>query len=273
MKLKQISLSKVLKLELPPLLNDVIRIIEKHNPEHLYLESSVRLLKEKQQLADLLEVPRKAHPLTKEIQHLREKELQCAGAISSHMQFIVRVDIDSMRHASSIASPVVKRFLNGIRKNNDSVTNQIIKQFFDHLKKTPEVENALIDLGLKPFVDELQKVNDEKIKLTSLRITKPKPRVNSKLIQKEIQNDIRFVFETIDVHNLYKEKPNYDPLIHELNILLTRYSIIINTRRTHNKKRTVTKTEKSHISMTTETTPLLLPHIIEDSKLRDMEKT
>ena len=273
MKLKRISLSKVLKLELPELLNDVIRIMEKHNPEHLRLESSLNLLKERQQLTELLEVPRKAHPLTVKIQQLREKELQCVGAIVSHMQFIVRVDIDSMRNAASIAKPVIQRFLSGLRKNNESVINQTLKQFLYHLNSYPEVENALGSLGLQPFVDELRKVNSEKLKLMSMRIAKPRSRVSSRLIQKKTQNALRFVFDAIEVLNAYKEKPNYDPLIHELNQLLTRYATIIHTRQTHNKKRATAKTQKDKKTKKNETTPIILPNLIETLKRHKLDAT
>ena len=273
MELKRISLSKVLKLELPELLNDVIRIIEKHNPKHLYLENSLRLLKDQQQQTKLLEVPRKAHPLTAKIQQLREKELQCVGAIVSHMQFIVRVDIDSMRSAASIAKPVVQRFLSGLRKNNESVINQTIKQFLDHLNKHPEVESALSNLGLQPFVDEMRKMNGEKLKLMSMRIAKPKPRVNSRLIQKKVQNNLRFMFDAIETLNAYKEKPNYDPLISELNELLTRYATIIHTRKTHNKKRAAAKIQISQKTNKDEIIPILQPNLIETLKHRIWSKT
>ncbi len=278
MKIKRISLSKVLKLELPELLNDVIRVIEKHNPAHLYLEKSLNRLKEQQQLTKLLEVPRKAHPLTMELQLLREKELQCVGAIVSHMEFIVRVDIDSMRDAATLAKPVVQRFLKGLRKNNESVINQIIKQFLDHLNKYPEVVYALSNLGLQPFVDELRKVNDKKLKLMSMRIINPKPRVNSRRIQKEVQNNLSIVFDSIDVLKGFEKKTNYDPLINELNQLLTRYATIIHTRKTHNKKRAAKKSKKktsstSEEKIKKETTLILLPNLIEALKLRNLGKT
>ena len=273
MKIKRISLSKVLKLELPELLNDVLRIIEKYKSEHQYLEKIMSILKEHQQLTDLLEVPRKAHPLTEKIQLMREKELQYVGAIVSHMQFIVRADIDSMRHSASIAKPVVKRFLSGLRKNNESVINQIIKQFLGHLKKHPEVENALSDLGLQPFVDELRKVNVEKLKLMSMRISKPKPKVDSRFIQKKVQGDLRFVFDAIDALSAYKEKSNYGPLIQELNQLLTRYATIIHTRKTHNKRRAAANIQKYNKTHKDEKTPLLLPNSIETLEHQKLDTT
>lgn len=240
MELKRISLSKVLKLELPELVNGVIRIIEKHNPDALGLHSILDLLKEQQQQLKLLVISPTYNPLTPKAQLLSEKELQCVGAIVSHMQFIVRTDIESMRSATTIANPIVVRFLSGLRKNNASVINETIHQFLDHLDKHPKVYDALSSLGFQPFVDEIRKVNPLKLEVMDERdgrnqITTPK--VDSKLIQQKAQNDLSFVFDYLDTFRSYDHNPNIDSLIKELNILLTRYATLINTRKTHNKNK------------------------------------
>lgn len=273
MELKRISLSKVLKLEIPLLLNDVIKIIEKHNPEHLHLNARLNALKEQQQLVKLLEVPRIAHPLTAKVQLLREKELQCVGAIVSHMQFIVRADIESMRDAVSVAQPIVMRFLSGLRKNNERVIDEIIHQFSKYLDQHSEVYDALSNLGLQPFVDEMRKVHAQKHVVMMERENdnlNRESKVNSRLIQKEAMNVLNSMFDTIVVLSGYKDSPNYDPLIQELNVLLTRYATIIHTRKTHNKKKSTTIIKKTNQD---ETTPILLPNLIEALKLRNLDKT
>ncbi len=278
MKIKRISLSKVLKLELPGLINDVTRIVENFNKDDDYLKRGINSLREQQELTELLEVPRNAHPLTKRIELLREKELQCVGAIVSHMEFIVRANIDSMRPAATIAAPVVRRYLSGLRKNNESVINQIIKQFLQYSDDYPEVCDGLSNLGLQPFMDELKKINAKKLKFMSLRDTNPRQKVNSRLIQKEIQNQLSIVFDLIDVLNSYDDKPNYDNLIQELNILLTRYATIINTRKTNNKKKAAKKMKRKAVFIAKkinqdEATHILLPNLIEALRLRNLDKT
>ena len=241
MQLKRISLSKVLKLELPELINGVIRIIEKHDPNHLELTSVLKLLKEHQQQMKLLKVRLIAQPLTPQVQQLREKELQCVGGIVSHMQFVMRADIGSIRHAANIANPVVKRFLLGLRKNNVAVITETIHQFLEYLDEHVEVYEALSVVGLRPFVDEIRKVNTRKIEMVDERDgrqLKRAPKVNSKLIQKKAQNDLDFVFDYIETNN-YDHMPSYDSLNKELNVLLTRYATLINTRKTHNKNKSI----------------------------------
>lgn len=49
------------------------------------------------------------------------------------------------------------------------------------------------------------------------------------------------MFRAIEVYNGDEDKPSFDPLIGELNILLTRYATIINTRKTHNKNKGASK--------------------------------
>ena len=281
MKLKKISLSKVLKLELPELINDVIRIVEKHDPDLFGLRGRFNELKEHQQKIKLLEVPPIAHPLTAELELLREKELQCAGAIVSHMRFVVRIDIAIMRNAANIADLVVRRYLVGLRKNNENVINETLHQFFKHLDLNPEVYQALYSLGLQPFVDEMRKTNAEKLVMIkereSYKLNKG-PKVDGRLIQKEAQNALSWMFEMINISRNYENQSQYDSLVKELNVLLTRYATIINTRKTHNKKLAAKKSKKktsstSKVINRNETTSTLLSNIIEALKLRNLGKT
>lgn len=46
---------------------------------------------------------------------------------------------------------------------------------------------------------------------------------DSKAIQKGTQNNLNFSFDIIRAFNGASDMPNYDSLINELNILLTRY--------------------------------------------------
>ncbi len=56
-------------------------------------------------------------------------------------------------------------------------------------------------------------------------------------MQKEARYNLNLMFSVIDSLNACKDKPNFDPLIGELNVLLTRYEIIINMRKAHDKSR------------------------------------
>lgn len=280
MKLKTISLSNVLKLELPGLTNGVIKIIEKHDPKYLRIDIILNLLKEQEPLMKLLEVPPAEHPRTNLIQQLREKELQCAGAIVSHMQFIERIDLESMRSAANIAEPVVIRYLKGLRKNNENVGNEIIYQFLKRIDKYPEVYDALCELGFKPFVDEIRKLNSQRCKLMSDRGSEKQNKLffNSQHIQKECRNDLRLMFTEISLAQCANPHLNYEPLIIELNILITRYVTQISKRKTKNQKKAAKKSKKktsstSEETIQNETTPILLPNLIEALKLRNLGKT
>ena len=238
MEVKNIRLSKILKLELPELVGEVVRIVEKHNPDHLGLRGIQDLLKNDQQQIKQLKLTPTSYPLTEKVQLLREREFKCVGAIVSHMSFIVRANIKSMVSAAIVANPVVKTYLSGLRKNNESVVNEIIYQFLEHLDTHPEVYDALSDLGLSVFVDEIRKLNAQKIVLIVKRdeyVLKSKPEVNSRAVQKKARYNLNLMFGVINSLNAYKDKPNFDPLIRELNVLLTRYEIIINMRKAHNE--------------------------------------
>lgn len=250
MQLKRISISKVLKLELPVLINEVIRIVEKYNPKYMGLQTFHNFLLESQQQMKLLKMRAAAHPLTKRVQALREKECKCAGAIFLHMQSAERVDIVKLRSSVTIAMPTVSRFLAGLRKNNESVINETIHQFLEHLDEHPEVYDALSVLGLHYFVDEMRSVNKQKMDLMAKRDAnnaKRKPEADSKAIQKKAYYNLNYLFDVIELYDDDSDMPSYDALIGELNILLTRYATIINMRKAHNMRKSVRQSPHEEI--------------------------
>lgn len=59
-----------------------------------------------------------------------------------------------------------------------------------------------------------------------------------------------------------------------MNLLLTRYTIIIHTRKTKNRKsKYVAKNQSEKSIMTNEMTPILLPNLIETLKPVEMDTT
>ena len=88
----------------------------------------------------------------------------------------------------------------------------------------------------------MQQVNKQKIELMEKRdeyVLKDQPEADSKAIKRKAQNNLNFLFDVIEKYNNASDMYNYDALKGELNILLIRYATIINTRKTHNKKKSV----------------------------------
>lgn len=243
--MRKIALSKFLQPEVPQFLDHVVRITKKHNPEELHLKETLDLLIQQQANAAQLKWPYGAHPLTVSLNHLHAKRLSYAALINTKLRMIDKAHFYEMQQSVMIARPTVRFYLSYLGQKNSTTVNMSIKGFFLHLKKEPAIENALIDLGMKAYLDELQKANIEHNKIWMERhgdISK-RPNVDSLQVEREVKKILRFFFEQIDsYHSAYKHL-DYGPLISELNGVLKNYSRLINLRTTINKRRRTKKTE------------------------------
>ena len=168
-KIQQIALTKLLKLELPQFVKQVTKCLEKHNLEALKLNDTYELLKEQRSKIALLKVSYGKHPLTDRIHQLHLKRIKYAAAITSQMIFLSKMATEDTRPLVELAHPVVKLHLYYLRQNNRFEIDQIITIFFKQLNEKPEVMNALETLGLKFYLDELKSANDQHYRLTNER--------------------------------------------------------------------------------------------------------
>ena len=241
MKLIRISLSKLLKLEVPELMNDVICAVEKHNPQLLQLEGILQLLKYNKTQADTLKVPYGAHPLTSKVHELHQLRLEYAGSISTQIQAAVRVPIMASRPEMIIVNDLVRNYLLGLRNNNQHVVSNLLSSFFKGIDANAQIEDAFKQVGLQLYVDELRKADVAYKKTYNERgnsLAKRQRAKMNKSVQKNVQAVLRSFFDHLELSQMTYTQLNYKPLISLLNTILIDYSALIKTRAAYNKKRT-----------------------------------
>ena len=238
-KIQQIALTKLLKLELPQFVKQVTKCLEKHNLEVLKLKDTYELLKEQRSKMALLKVSYGKHPLTKKIHQLHLKRIKYAAAITSQMIFLSKMDAEDTRSLVQLAHPMVKIHLYYLRQNNRFEIDQIITIFFKQLNEKPEVLNALEALGLKYYLDELKRANDEHYKLSNERTSdiSQRPKIDTLAVQREAHYVLRGLFEQINFYQFTYRDIDYSKMIGEINGLITRFSGLIHIRETCNKTR------------------------------------
>lgn len=244
MQLRSISLSKLLKTELPVLVASIIRTVEKHDPQTLQIEGMLQMLKYNKTQIDTLEVPYGPHPLTHRVNKLHQEQLEYAGSISTQMQAIARINLMGDKKEVKNANLMVRRHLIGLRKNNQMVVSTTLDKFFAKIDENLEVSSALKSIGLQPYIDELRRIHTEYKRLYDERansLAERQKMKESKLIQKNGQGVLRGFLEQIELAQKTYKHLNYEPLITELNVILADYTNLINTRRTYNKKRAAAK--------------------------------
>lgn len=236
---KKIPLSKLLKLEVAPLLDHFIHILERHNPEKLHLDGMYDfLLDQKSKVAYLID-PYGPHPLTERLNEMHAKRLSYATMINSELENLDKPHFYDTLNLVKIARPKVKFFLSNLgKKSRDNVLDSI-EAFFIRLDNEPPVKEALIALGLESNLDELRKANIEHEKTLMLRTKSisQRPKVNTQQVMREAQKVMRWSLEQVDSCQATYTDLDYRPLINELNTVLTIYSKNIRTRIAKNKRK------------------------------------
>ena len=238
-KIQKIALSRLLKLEVRDLVEDLVKIVDKHNPEALHLQNIYDYLLAQESKVKYLEVAYGKHQLTKTLYELHEKRLQLASTITTQIRTITTANLDFNRRWLEKASPTVNDHLLYLRSNNRVIINSIIRAFLQHLNEKPDELTALTSLGLKIYIDALKETNDKYHKVYTQRrgsISK-RPKIDYRAIERDALNVVQILFDQINYFQSEYKELNYEMLINEINVLLSEFSFLIKTRATTNKKK------------------------------------
>ncbi len=235
---KNIPLSKLLKLELPRLANRVISVIEKQDPEILKFKESFDVLEGLKPQLKNLEAKHKGHPLTKKLNILRKDRMHFASLITTQIRLHVKSDKVDLRSSVEVAFPVVDRFLTNLYKNNDDQISELVFQFFAQVDSNEQLEDALTSLGVSSDLDQLRSVNSTMEELLAERnasIT-ARPKMGTPPNKRSIHRALRNLFNQINLVKLQNPNLVYTLMIDELNGILTFYEGKINLRASINKR-------------------------------------
>ena len=155
------------------------------------------------------------------------------------MRAFYRLNEEENAEDVKIAYPVVTMYLNYLGQNNRAIIHKTIAKFFLYLKRYPEVKEALYQLDLTKCLGKLQSAHKAFKKTESKRteLTSQRPTIDSKVTQIELQHLLRIFFTQIDQYQDVYTELNYAPLISELNVLISKYSAMINRHEAFNKKK------------------------------------
>ena len=143
-----VSFSRLNKLEVQNLAENVITIVEKHNPENLQIKEIFDKLVELEPQIDLLTYGYASHWLTPEINKLRRKRNAFTRGLLDRMRTIEDVEIEGMEQSIQIAKPTAIKYLQGLSKKREKTKVQIISQFFGLLENNEKLAGAFEQLDL-----------------------------------------------------------------------------------------------------------------------------
>ena len=192
---KEIPLSMLLKMETKILVNEVVSILEKHNPEELRLQDFQAILQAQKAKVKLLIEPYGKHQLTEVLARLHEKRLDYASLILMKRNALLKVDNKKIQELAQTTKWLTNQFLTKLGRKSRSDVTVMLEVFFSELNmdENAEVLEAFVRLGLDDYLNDLEKTNNEFQKLRSKRSLdiKNRPPIGDVLIEREAQRILR----------------------------------------------------------------------------------
>ena len=239
-KIRVISYTRLLKLEVPQLAEQVIEIAGKHEPETLKIDGAYNLLTAKQDHIDKLFVWYRSHPLTKELNVLRKVRRLNLRKITFHLRVVIQEDISGVDKSVNLVKSELERFILDFNSGkNEEVKCRMLTQFFSLIETSEELEEAFSTLNFTSFLNDLRSTHSRIMALIENKMTtiSYRPIEKTPYLKKSVLNSIKYMFMEIELAILKYPEINYQPLCNKLNVVLNYYANLINLRQLSNKRK------------------------------------
>lgn len=248
MVLLNLRLSKLWKLERVEYANQVIKIVDEHDPEALKISDMYNLLVARQPEIDQLNVRYRAHPMTVSIQHLRSLRGLHISNILGRLKLVRKEKGDLDGDVRLVRTEIDRHFGNFRSSKNEAIKIQKVDKFNTAVEASQELEEALSELGFTSLMNDLRSVHSRIKSNSELRnksiAARPQTKTND--LQKVVDDSIVNLFTDIRLAMLRNPEINYNPLIADLNKVTLIFDNYINIRMGQSERRAEEKAENEN---------------------------
>lgn len=236
----KIPYSSMLKLEVPQMMEQVIAIVEKHNPKALNIDITHNLLVAEKPQIDKLFVWYRSYPFTKELKELRRKRRLNVRKISFHLYVVTQEDITGVDESVNLVKSEIERFILDFNSSkNEEVKCRKLTQFFKLIEEDEELELAMSTLKFTEMLNDLRTIHSKILTMSKQKITSlsQRPKEKTSVLIKSVLTATKNMLKDIELAQYKFPEIDYNPLFDELNVLLTNYRNLINYRLLHNQRK------------------------------------
>ncbi len=246
--LLNLRLSKLWKLERVEYVNQVIKIVDEHDPEALKISDMYNLLVARQPEIDQLNVRYRAHPMTVSIQHLRSLRGLHISNILGRLKLVRKEKGDLDGDVRLVRTEIDRHFGNFRSSKNEAIKIQKVDKFNTAVEASQELEEALSELGFTSLMNDLRSVHSRIKSNSELRnksiAARPQTKTND--LQKVVDDSIVNLFTDIRLAMLRNPEINYNPLIADLNKVTLNFDNYINIRIGQSERKAEEKAENEN---------------------------
>ena len=207
--------------EIPVMVNGVLGIVEKHDPETLGVKPLFDLVVEQQPQLMLLTEPRSKHPLSPIIYDDTKRLKELAQAIDIQAKAVAKGKIPAKTDAAFEITPLIKKYLAKIAKNNSISVVNSVSSFVD-LLTDKNLKTAATTIGISEYVDEISLVKNRLLLNSKIRNAENSARriTKEKKLKPTILNALTNLLKAIDLAQVHNTTVDYTSLIAEINQIL-----------------------------------------------------
>ena len=240
MELSKVPFTKLLKLEVPELADNVIRVLQNFETEELLIEDVLVLLKAQKPQIDLLTSRYGIHPLTADLAQKNGKLFFCVSAIKFELRAVRTADNpENQQHLATVQLAIDKHLLKLRRSRNSAVVLRRVAQFLHETTVSVDLMGAVAALGLSDHISNLQEALSEVWLLQDRKeaIISQRPEESSKEIAAPVIFALKNVFKQVELLMVINPAVDYSDLFRELNQLINVYRSRVARRDALNKKK------------------------------------
>lgn len=235
----KIPYTSMLKLEVPQMVEQVIKIVEKHGPQALKINEIYNLLIAEKPQIDKLFVWYRSHPFTKELKELRRKRRLSVRKISFHLSVLIQEDISGVDKSVNLVKSEIERFIIDFNSKNEEVKCRKLTQLFALIEEDEELELALSNLKFTEMLNDLRTTHSRILTMSNNKIASlsQRPKEKTSDLIKSVLTATKNILKDIELAQLKFPEIDYNPLFDELNVLLIKYRNLINYRLLYNQRK------------------------------------
>lgn len=225
--------------EHPRVYNRLIGIAEKHNPVTLHLDGPLQRAKAHLPELEKIEAVERGSILSIRLADLDSRRDNLISAVSGLVKSLAVADMPAARNHVAIAAQwLAKHDVSSIASANYTSETERVADMLAEARRTPLLADALRELNMNPFIDELADVNTQFETLFMQRTDEGANVVqtDSKAIRAAADKDMRRLFHFIELYQVEYPDIDYLPLVNELNELLAYYKAQLAARNARRKK-------------------------------------
>lgn len=240
MEVKSIPFSRLLKLEIPSLAKDVIRIVEKHDPEVLQIKEVFDLLVAEEPQIAKLNALYGVHPLTLKLKPMRNELMLYVSLLNMEVKIASKKSSFEYQNAARALGLAVDAHLSSLRKSkNERIVHERIEEFLNAINASQDLSEAVDQIGISSLIDSINALQSSVKRVIGQRLDliSQRPKEKTKVISKRVFSAMKDVFKQIEVAQLKHTELDYKPLFNELNDTLDDLRRLVNVRESHNKRK------------------------------------